>query len=143
VKASFCLAVCLFFGSALTPAVQAQGEAPGIVQVSYWKCPFGNLGDAINLANDDVRPVAQSVIDDGMWVDWGILSHAWGDDWNLLIYTTAADRNALFAGWDEYVRRLDETYPDGELTEQFFALCPEHKDNIYNVVAPSGGDDDM
>ncbi len=143
-KASLCLVVCLFVGLAMTGAIQAQDEAPGTVAVSYWKCPFGGLGEAISLANDDVRPVAQSVIDDGMWIDWGILTHAWGDDWNLLIYTTATDRNAFFAGWDEYIRRLGETDPEGEVTEQFFALCPEHKDNIYGVVPPTvSADDDM
>jgi hypothetical protein len=60
-----------------------------------------------------------------------------------LIYTAAADRNAFFTGWDEYIRRLGENDPDGELTERFFALCPEHKDNIYSVVSPGGGDDGM
>ncbi len=91
-----------------------------------------------------MRPVAQSVIDDGMWIDWGILTHAWGDDWNLLIYTTSTDRSAFFAGWDEYIRRLGETDSEGELTERFFALCPEHKDNIYGVVPPTvNGDEDM
>ncbi len=77
-RASLCLAVCLFFGIAMIPTVQARDEAAGTIAVSYWKCPFGDLGEAIQLLNDDVRSVAQSVIDDGMWMDWGILSHAWG-----------------------------------------------------------------
>ena len=127
----------------MIPTVQAQDEAAGTIAVSYWKCPFGDLGEAIQLLNSDVRSVAQSVIDDGMWMDWGIPTHAWGDDWNLLIYTAAADRNAFFTGWDEYIRRLGESDPDGELTERFFALCPEHKDNVYGVVSAGGGDDDM
>lgn len=44
----------------------------------------------------------------------------------------------------QYIRRLGETDPEGDLTERFFALCPEHKDNIYSVVpATVSGDEDM
>lgn len=123
----------------LTPVpARAQEEAPepGVVIVRYFECDLGRTGEAVQMMNGTWRSVVQSVIEDGMLLDYGILVHNWGDEWNLLDYFVAENSPAFFEGWGESLRRLGEADPEGTTFEGFTEICARHKDNIYGVVSP-------
>ncbi|HUP00339.1 MAG TPA: hypothetical protein VM737_02305 [Gemmatimonadota bacterium] len=127
-------------GVALAPTAEAQeSPQPGTIVVSYFKCSFADLDEAVAMINAEPREVAQALVAEGRLIDHGILTHAWGDEWNLIQYFVAADLESFHAAWGEWARRMDEQDPDGEMSDRFFGLCPEHKDNIYDVVGPPDG----
>jgi hypothetical protein len=119
------------------PVVAQEGPQPGVVSVRYFECGLGELGDAVRLVNEEWRPIAQQLIDEGMLLDYGILTHSWGDEWNLLDYYVAETTQAFHTAWAELVRRVQAQDPDGNMFEEFAEYCPRHKDNIYSVVAPA------
>jgi hypothetical protein len=114
-------------------AAIAQEEAPPqptAVVFSYWKCDYGEL-DAIRQITDSVTvPIAQELVNEGMWVGYGELRHAWADEWNVVYYYLAQDIPTFLSGWQQFASRITERHPD--LFNWFTERCPEHKDNIYN-----------
>lgn len=119
------------------PAVAQDEPQPGAVTVRYFECGLGELGDAVSLLNEEWRPIAQQLIDEGMLLDYGILTHSWGDEWNLLDYYVAETTQGFHVAWAELVGRAQTQDPDGDMFEEFAELCPRHKDNIYGVVPPA------
>jgi hypothetical protein len=120
-----------------THALAQDGPQPGVVTVRYFECGLGDLGDAVRLVNGDWRPIAQELIDEGMLLDYGLLTHSWGDEWNLVDYYVTETSQAFQTAWAELVRRVQARDPDGNMFEEFAELCPRHKDNIYSVVPPA------
>ncbi len=132
------LAIAIVAGvGASTPLAAQDGPQPGVATVRYFECGLGDLGDAVRLLNGEWRPIAQQLIDEGMLLDYGILTHAWGDEWNLLDYYVAESTQAFQTAWAELVRRFQARDSDGNMFEEFAELCPRHKDNIYSVVPPA------
>ncbi len=118
------------------PALAQDEPQPGVAAVRYFECPLGDLGDAVRLLNGEWREIAMDLIDEGLLIDYGILTHSWGDEWNLVDYFVTTDIQAFHTAWGEMVTRQQARDPENELFESFSALCPRHKDNIYGVVPP-------
>lgn len=127
-----------------TPAVaqEQEEERPGVVAFSMWRCPFGNLQEAVQIANADTRDVYEDLVEEGMIQGWGVLTHLWGDEWNLVFYTLAEDAETAIAANGEYFRRFAELDTEGEIIARFLELCPEHKDNIMAFSYPSEDGED-
>ena len=114
-----------------------ESTQPNVVALSEWKCDWGELGDIVELANGTVREVWEELEDEGMIDGWGILTHAWGDEYNLVLYTLAQDVEGVMAASNEYFRRIAERDPENAIGDQFTDACREHRDNIYNFQYPS------
>ncbi|MEX0845323.1 MAG: hypothetical protein WD022_08570 [Balneolaceae bacterium] len=133
-----CLVLCtgLVFGQEDTQEMESQGN--GIIVVSYFKCDYSKLQDAIKLANEVNAPILNRFVDEGKLINWGILSHLWGDEWNLITYYSAENLSSFEKAFDAMFAEIMETNPDYMNT--WSGMCSEHKDNIYSVVnAYSGG----
>lgn len=139
-KAGSLLAAVLALGLLLPGALAAQeeeeGPQPGVVVVRYFQCDMGRTGEAIEVLNTTWREVVESVIEDGMLIDFGILTHNWGDEWNLMDYFVAESSIAFHEGWSEALSRIQERDPEGTGFETFTDICTRHKDNIWGVVQP-------
>ena len=90
------------------------------------------------------RPVAQDMIEEGKFIDYGVLSHNWGDEWSVADYFIIDNLDDfLTAGtFGEFNRRRNEMVEETEFEEElppFGEVCTEHKDNIWIMVAPPGG----
>lgn len=129
------LLVCAAVGSPAA-AQEAEPPTPGVSAVRSFECGLGNLDEAVALLNGEWREIARGLVDEGRLLDYGILTHAWGDEWNLLDYYVAEDIESFHAAFGELVTRLQRRDPEGELFDEFAELCPRHKDNIYSVVPP-------
>jgi hypothetical protein len=118
-------------------AAQEEEEAPfaGTVVFSQNKCPYENWPQLDAALDSIFAPVLDELVAEGMLVNWGILTHAWGDEWNWNIYYGVESHRAFLDFWSEYTGRLDERHPDW--WEQVWDLCTDHKDNIYAHRRPS------
>ena len=91
IKGLFVLGLAMSLVVAPDLRAQDADDAPGAVAVSYWKCSYANFGDTIALMNDVPRTVWDELVAEGMLADFGILTHQWGDEWNLVFYTVGSD----------------------------------------------------
>jgi hypothetical protein len=92
--------------------------------------------DELGALQDSVfTPTLNAFVDEGKLIDWGVLVHEWGDEWNWNIYYTAESHAAFVDFWAEYVDRLDQQHPGW--FDRFGTLCAEHRDNIYTIRTTS------
>lgn len=132
------LFLLLAFGataSAQEQEEQDEGPQSNVVAVRYFQCPFHHQSTAVELLNTQFRPIVQELIDEGELIGYGILTHSWGDRWNVSDYFVAEDLVSFHEAFDEAYSRVNERYPE-EPDPPFGELCPEHKDNIYFTVPP-------
>ncbi len=115
-----------------TVSLAQESQQPTTVAVEYWKCDYSKLGIIAQVTDSLVIPIAQELVNEGRLVSYGMLTHNWGDEWNVVFYQTAADKTAFFSAWTEINSRFNERHPDvPPLTD----YCTEHKDNIYTLRA--------
>ena len=117
-------------------ALAQEAPVPGLATMRYYQCGMADLDDAVDLLNGTWREVADELVAEGVLLGYGILTHAWGDEWNLVDYIVAADMEAFQAGWAELLRRYQARDRDGSDIDELNEMCPTHKDNIYSVVPP-------
>ena len=114
--------------------IQAQETLPTHIVMRYFKC--ADQGEAVR-ALQLGRPVVQQMVGEGKFLDYGILSHNWGDEWNVVDYFVVAGIGSFFANFTDLAGRIGaaaaaSTDEDAPTLES----CTEHKDNIYAWVAP-------
>lgn len=129
------LAAALLVLAAPAGSVALAQDAPEMstVAVLSWKCDYGAMGELTQKARDLWIPAAQELQDEGKLAYAQVLTHNWGDDWNLIFYFRAADVPAFLEAWSAWLGKLNEAEPDG--VDWFFERCKEHKDNFYTSVA--------
>lgn len=134
-KTLYAFVALVIAGGFAMPVANAQeqaGERPNVVAMSEWKCPIGNLGEALEITNTISRPIHQELVDEGMIVGWNVLTHLYGDEWNLIFVTLAKDLDSAIASGTEFNRRVGEM-DLGDEGGRFTELCPYHRDNIYSI----------
>ncbi|NIN69485.1 MAG: hypothetical protein GTO63_33335 [Anaerolineae bacterium] len=129
------LLVGLVSPSSLAAQEEEEAPWPGTVVFSQNKCPSPNM-PKIDAALDSIfAPVLDELVEEGMLVNWGILTHSWGDEWNWNVYYGVENHRAFLDFWSEYIGRLNERHPGW--WQQVWDLCTDHKDNIYTHRRPS------
>jgi hypothetical protein len=100
------------------------------VVFSQNKCYAEHISDLVDMTRDLTGPIMNDVVAAGHWINWGVLQHSWGDEWNFNNFYAAKDRASFFKGWDMFVATVSEKHPDAfKIWQQY---CFEHKDNIYH-----------
>jgi hypothetical protein len=128
------------------PATALAQDAPGgeeeqasTIGVSYWKCDSESVSEITQVGDSIVTPIYQELVDEGEILSWGMMTHQWGDEWNVIFYTTAADTPSFRTAFEEAGRRMQERHPDLTPLAEY---CLKHKDNIYTLEtsteAPGG-----
>ncbi len=126
------LALVLAYGFAV-PAVVAAQDGPGTIVISYNKCDLSEVGYITQLTDSAVVPIVQGMVNEGKIFNYGLMTHRWGDEWNVVYYYVVANRDAFFAFWDDFVARVQQAHPT--LFSEFQKRCSEHKDSIYGHAA--------
>ena len=129
--------VVAFFGVA-TPVIAQQTPAPqpGVFVLSPNKCDQARIGELNDWVRSSTAPILNDLVREGRLMGWGVLTHAWGDEWNWVLYYTARDLNTFHAAFQEFARRLAEREPN--FMQRLAGFCTEHKDNIYASDIPFG-----
>lgn len=123
------------------PAQEMQQEAgptPTHSIVRFFKCERQGL--AVQMFQRG-RAVAEEMIAEGKFIDYGILTHNWGDEWNVVDYFVVDGLGSFFGNFGEFFSRVNEANEAAEAAGEeelppFNEVCQEHKDNIYSVVPP-------
>jgi hypothetical protein len=115
-----------------TSSGSQQPPRPGVIMVSSQKCALDAPPKIDSVSKLAFYPILDEMVKEGRLINWGTLTHDWGDEWNFVIYYTATSSSAFFNAWNEIVRRLDQRRPQFLL--EFSRLCTEHKDNLYAVM---------
>lgn len=123
------LGLCL---AAAPTSVAQNTSTEHTVSFGSWQCERAALDRIIEMDRERTLPIAQAMVDEGLIVSAGTLSHSWGDEWNYVNFVVAADVAAVVEANGEMNRRYAELYPDDN---SFIEHCSEHKDNIYSVDA--------
>lgn len=127
----------LVAGAALAIAAQAstaaaQTPSPNpVVVVSLNMCAFDRLDSLAAVFRSRSQPLWSEQVTAGKIINFGVLRHAWGDEWNWVTYFTAPDLQTFLTARDEVLRKARERFGTTPVTQGF---CTAHKDNIYNVV---------
>ena len=129
------LAVSLLGFTILAAAPAHAQETPdmGTVVMLSWKCDYGAMSDLVQEAQELWIPAAQELQDEGKLAYAQVLTHSWGDEWNLIFYFRAADMPTYLEAWESWIGKVNAADP--ESTDWFFEHCREHKDGFYTSVA--------
>lgn len=117
--------------AAQQPAAQAP-PAPGTIVVSENICAAQNVTKVNEFATQTFGPILDELVREGKLLGWGVLNHAWGDEWNWVLYYTAKDHTSFVSAFGEAIRRMNQRHPGA--FDAILPLCSQHRDNIYSVV---------
>jgi hypothetical protein len=90
-----------------------------------------DMAGVMDLVRTTTGPVLNELRDEGLIDRWGVLTHAWGDEWNFNWYIGTENHASFVVAWSELVSRLNARDP--EWFEKFDPMCREHKDNFYTL----------
>lgn len=127
------------------PRQQQQAQQPAAepthIVVRYFQCPMA--GEAIRRFQEG-QPIVRQMISEGKFLDYGLLTHNWGDEWNVVDYFVISNLDGFFTNFTEMGRRLNAANEaraaapgqQEETRRPFNEICTAHKDNIYSIVQP-------
>ena len=73
----------------------------GFVMFNQNKVEFVNQGKAYKLFDDYLNPVWNQLVDEGMIISYSMMTHAWGDEWNLNYMIVTESHEAFLKAWAE------------------------------------------
>ena len=120
-----------------TPGLAAQAGEPAEFETSFMMvnqhlCPPENMDELMELAETQLGPALEQLKQDGHISEWGIMTHAWGDEYNFNFYFITDDMERFVTGaWPALLEVSNELDP--EWFDRWAPLCDMHKDNLYNV----------
>lgn len=126
------------------PAQPSQQATASHIVVRYFQCQRPD--EAIRRFQEGDSIVRQ-MIREGKFLDYGLMRHDWGDEWNVVDYFVVANLDGFFTNFDEMIRRLNAANEartpaaaapgqQPEPRRPFNEICGAHKDNIYSIVQP-------
>lgn len=117
----------LFVSLLLLPST---AQAQGVLIVSQNKCPLDKVPQIRQLTDSLWTPIAQELVNEGKLQAAGSAYHSWGDEWNVVLWYTAADLPTFLSAWRELTTRVGQRQPS--FMPQFLSWCSEHRDSFYN-----------
>ena len=103
-----------------------------IMVISQNKVKFSSVKEYHELSEKYWNPVYDKLVDEGKLDEVGSLSHAWGDEWNVVGYYKAKDIASFEKAWSEGYEEYVEKTPQN-VRNRIQAMIIEHKDSIYQL----------
>lgn len=114
-----------FFGFA-----QDNAEPEQIVVISQNMVPLSQMGRYVELMKQYWAPAFDKLVDEDKLDSWGLLTHAWGDEWNVVVHYSAKDFATFESAWEEGIADFVANTPE-EINAEAINLIQAHKDGIY------------
>jgi hypothetical protein len=92
--------------------------------------PLVQMGRYIEITNEYWAPGFDKLVDEGKLIKWSYMTHAWGDEWNIVVRYVAKDFATFLKAWGEGYKSFTESAPE-EVRDEFGGMHTAHKDNIY------------
>ena len=121
-KLSLLLALISFSAMTLT------AQNPTVVFTQN-KCDYGKLGLLRDKSQQVSAPILNDLVQEGKLLNWGILEHRWGDEWNWNMYYVAKDVPTFLEAFNHFITKATEVDPD--FATDVWEVCFEHKDAMY------------
>ena len=87
---------------------------------------------AYKIFDDYLNPIWNQLVDEGMIISYSMMTHAWGDEWNLNYMIITKDHASFLKAWSEGFKRIRSTVPQ-EKWDELMRYTLEHKDNLYSL----------
>ena len=110
-------------------AINLTAQNPAIV-FSQNKCDYGELDNLRDKTKAIVAPILNDLVQEGKLLNWGVLEHSWGDEWNWNMYYAAKDIPTFLEAFQTFVSKASKADPN--FTSELWETCFEHKDAMYN-----------
>ena len=92
--------------------------------------PFAKMSRYMEITNEYWAPGLDKLVDEGKLLNWSYMTHAWGDEWNIVIRYVANDFATFQSAWGEAYKSFMESAPEEAISEMM-GMILAHKDNIY------------
>ncbi len=100
------------------------------VVVSSNIVPLATMNRYVELTDKYWVPAFDKLVNDGKLFSWGYLTHAWGDEWNVVVHYTAKDFATFQSAWSEGLTAFLDIAPEEDSSE-LIGMISAHKDGIY------------
>jgi hypothetical protein len=121
----------LFFAYPADAQETEKSLKPGSFVMNQFKVPYQNVARFNALQDSIFAPLLDEFMEEGKLQGWGVLTHAWGDEWNYNWYYVTENHKAFLDFWGEFVGRVNMRFP-GTYSE-IEGLFTDHKDNFYSI----------
>lgn len=118
-----------FFGFAQDSDDSKKEHKPTVV-ISQNIVPLSQVGRYVEITKEYWAPAFDKLVDEGKLFSWGLITHAWGDEWNVVVHYVAKDFAAFESAWNEGVNAFFESAPE-EVNDEMINMIKAHKDGIY------------
>ena len=108
----------------------------GFVMLHQNKVEFANQGKAFKIVDEYFSPVWNDLVNEGKIYSYQVITHLWGDEWNLNYIIVAESHEKFLSAWSEAIRRVSSSTPPEKIKE-LSEYTIEHKDNLYNLRSES------
>lgn len=102
------------------------------VVFSQNKCKMSKLSELQKMMEENGAAILNDLVEQEKLIDWGVLTHAWGDEYNWNVYYVAETHGQFLEAWDEFITKVRENDP--EFADKLWEICWEHKDSIYTQI---------
>ncbi len=100
------------------------------VVISQNIIPLTMMGRYLEITNEYWAPGFDKLVDEGKLINWGYITHAWGDEWNVVVHYVAKDFATFQNAWNEGLKSFTESAPE-EVGDELIGMISAHKDGIY------------
>jgi len=102
------------------------------VVFSQNKCHANKISELRKMTEETSGAVLNDLVEQGKLIDWGVMTHAWGDEYNWNVFYVAETHAKFLEAWNEFITKVGESDP--EFAEKLWEICWEHKDSIYTQI---------
>ncbi len=118
---------------------EAKKKSKPTVIISQNMVPLNKVSRYVEITNEYFVPAFDKLVDEGKLMGWGYLTHAWGDEWNILVYYSAKDFATFEKAWGEGIKSFIENTPE-EVADEQIGMLLAHKDSFYTAQYSYHGD---
>lgn len=122
------LILAIVFAATPVQAQDAPPQEPPTIFVISWQCDRAAVDNLVETMKARQLVVAQELVNQGTLQNYMVLTHDWGDEWNLVSILMADDTAKGEAASDQIRQRSQERFGGDNPIAQH---CSEHKDSIY------------
>ena len=109
---------------------EAKKKFKPTVVVSENMIPLTKMSRYMEITNEYWAPGLDKLVDEGKLLNWSYMTHAWGDEWNIVVRYVAKDFATFEKAWGEGYKSFTESAPE-EVISEIMGMVSAHKDNIY------------
>lgn len=117
----------------VTYAQDGNRPEPVFLVVNQNQVAMTDMGAMSTMWFEKAVPVLDKMKEDGFVLDFGLFTHAWGDEWNFNFYIVTKSHEDFLKAWDEYMKRMGEQHPDS--FQEWVSKVKAHKDNMYTMYS--------